>query len=277
MRRVGRALLALAATAGMVTGTTGLAEASTLPPPRHLTVTMSDSAIRLSTHSIHAGYANITVKVTSGDHTLQLLKVYPHYGLAQAKRDIATLDSPKPNLAAIRRIDRGIHFLGGAEATAGHNALFGETLYQGTYYLIDQNGPAMTTLRVYGAVDHRAAPKLSGVVTAWGEDRFGGTTTLSRDGWVLFKNLTDEPHFLVFQHVKPGTTARQVKAALAAPNEPDFILDGGGSTGVISANTAQYFHLYAPAGEYVMLCFWPSDENGMPHAMMGMWRIVTVK
>lgn len=272
--RIRRALLVLTAATGLVASTTGVSQASTLPPPRHITATVSNSSISLSTHSVRAGYAQITVKVTSGDHTLQLLKIYPGYSLAQAKRDIATLNSDKPSLAAIRRIDHGIHFLGGAEATAGHPAVFGETLYRGTYYVIDQNGPAMTRLYVYGTVVHRQAPHIAGVITAWDESKFGGVTSLPHQGWVLFKNIADEPHFLVMQHVKEGTTAAQIKAALNSPNEPSFILPGGGSTGVISPNTAQFVQYNYPAGEYVELCFWPSDENGMPHAMMGMWRIV---
>jgi hypothetical protein len=27
----------------------------------------------------------------------------------------------------------------------------------------------------------------------------------------------------------------------------------------------------------VLLCWWPSDENGMPHAMMGMFRFINLR
>ena len=31
-----------------------------------------------------------------------------------------------------------------------------------------------------------------------------------------------------------------------------------------------------PAGKYVVDCFMPSESDGMPHALMGMWKLFTV-
>jgi hypothetical protein len=29
-----------------------------------------------------------------------------------------------------------------------------------------------------------------------------------------------------------------------------------------------------PRGEYLIACFWPDRLTGMPHAFMGMWKLV---
>jgi hypothetical protein len=31
-----------------------------------------------------------------------------------------------------------------------------------------------------------------------------------------------------------------------------------------------------PAGKYFIACFWPDYFTGMPHFLMGMWKLVTI-
>jgi hypothetical protein len=47
--------------------------------------------------------------------------------------------------------------------------------------------------------------------------------------------------------------------------------------GVISSHYGQTLHYRLPAGRYLMMCFWPSKDTGMPHAMMGMWKLVQLR
>jgi hypothetical protein len=35
--------------------------------------------------------------------------------------------------------------------------------------------------------------------------------------------------------------------------------------------------LDVPAGKYLLACFWPDDDTGMPHFFMGMWKLVRVR
>jgi hypothetical protein len=32
-----------------------------------------------------------------------------------------------------------------------------------------------------------------------------------------------------------------------------------------------------PAGRYVVACYWPDDDTGMPHAFMGMFKLITLR
>ena len=37
-------------------------------------------------------------------------------------------------------------------------------------------------------------------------------------------------------------------------------------------HVAQYIDL--PPGKYLIACFWPDFRTGMPHAFMGMWKLI---
>jgi hypothetical protein len=58
---------------------------------------------------------------------------------------------------------------------------------------------------------------------------------------------------------------------------PRWVLKANTSTGTISPNRAETFSYHLPAGKYLLACFWPDDETGMPHILMGMWKLVELK
>ena len=88
---------------------------------------------------------------------------------------------------------------------------------------------------------------------------------------------SDQPHVVIFQHVKDGTTARQVRRALRSQQQPPWLLKANTSTGVLSPNRREVFHYNLPAGRYLLLCYWPDDDTGMPHYLMGMWKLVNLR
>ena len=47
-------------------------------------------------------------------------------------------------------------------------------------------------------------------------------------------------------------------------------------SGVVSPGKSQLFDYDLPAGKYFIACFWPDYFNGMPHFLMGMWKLVTL-
>jgi hypothetical protein len=47
-------------------------------------------------------------------------------------------------------------------------------------------------------------------------------------------------------------------------------------TGVLSPGKSQLFSYHLPAGKYFIACFWPDYFTGMPHFLMGMWKLVTI-
>ena len=114
-------------------------------------------------------------------------------------------------------------------------------------------------------------------VGAVGENRW----TFSQPGdrvveWLRFANAARELHFMDMSGVKPGTTDAMVKKALTSNKQPTFFTDVNLSFDVISPGVAVAIKGPIDAGDYLVDCFIPSEIDGMPHALMGMWKLVDV-
>ena len=153
----------------------------------------------------------------------------------------------------------------------------------GTYYLYNDSGdlPAQAKkLTVTGPEAKRAKPQSSATVKATSAKRFAGATTLPAHGTITFKNVsTNSPHFLDLQHVKQGTTRKQVIDFLnsGVQKEPSWGRQGQAGTDVVGEGQSQTLSYKLPKGEYVEWCFFPDLQTGMPHALMGMVRVVHLK
>lgn len=95
--------------------------------------------------------------------------------------------------------------------------------------------------------------------------------------WLRFANASREIHFLDMAGVKPGTTAGDVRKAFASPAEPKFFTGRGLTVEVISPGVVIAVKGPVAPGRYLLTCFVPSESDGMPHAVMGMWKLVTVE
>jgi hypothetical protein len=253
------------------------ATATASPGSRLVVARMSSTHVKFSVgSSLRAGRVTFRVVSPKGDHELQLLRLHPGYSLQQAGADFGKAFNG--DVAAVRRLDAGITFRGGAEAKPHHNGLFTVSLKAGDYLAVDQDSNAMAPLHVFGTPRNAARPRTRGSVTAYSYG-FGGSVRLPHDGWIRFFNQSDQPHFIVLNHVKRGTTATMVRKYFASGGQgrPAFGLRAETSMAVVSPNRSEFFHIHLPRGKYLMACYWPDDDTGMPHALMGMWRLVTVR
>jgi hypothetical protein len=80
--------------------------------------------------------------------------------------------------------------------------------------------------------------------------------------------------------VKPGTTDKQIQdyydSGVQAP--PPFALNGPTvGLDVISPGNHATINYDLPKGTYVLQCFVADDVTGMPHAIMGMHKVVILK
>jgi hypothetical protein len=240
-----------------------------------VTVTMDANSMSLSQQTVAAG--RISFKAVSGDgqdHELQVLRLRSGYTQAEFGADMGKVFNG--DVKAIRRVDDHVVFRGGAE-THTKPGYMTVPLKAHTYFLLDIAGNAFTKLKVTGSFQHRPAPTARNTITAFSYG-FGLTGALPHQGWIRERNVSDQPHFFVFNRVKADTTYREVKRYFAsgAQGQPPFALRANISSGVISPYTDQQFYLDLPAGRYVVMCFWPDDDTGMPHAMMGMWKLITL-
>jgi hypothetical protein len=266
-----------AATVAMVgvTGTAVLPAASAASPPKTITVTMSAKTIAFGTSSIPAGQVVFTVKSAKGNHTLQLAQLASGYTQKQAEHDINAAFGG--DVKAVRRVDKNIHWLGGADTAVGHPGRFVAHLTAGSYLAIDQESNATTSFDVVSAASNYRTIYPSSFVTTK-NNRFHTHTGLAlpHDGWMKYHNNAVEPHFIVLNRVKQSTTNQDVRdyAASGSNKQPSWGLGESTDAGVISPGTTEVFRYSLPAGKYLIACFWPSKHTGMPHFNMGMWKLV---
>jgi hypothetical protein len=95
--------------------------------------------------------------------------------------------------------------------------------------------------------------------------------------WLRFANASKEIHFLDMAGVKPGTTTADVRKALSSPAEPKFFTGNGLVIEVVSPGVVVAVKGPVAPGGYLLTCFVPSESDGMPHALMGMWKVITVR
>jgi hypothetical protein len=97
-------------------------------------------------------------------------------------------------------------------------------------------------------------------------------------GLIRVHNVSDTLHFLSLAPVKPGTTDANVQAFLDGSSSASPLIDGpGAELNVLSPARQARLSWNLPPGTYVMLCFIADDETGMPHAVMGMHKVVVLR
>lgn len=272
---------AVVATTGLVSAATTADAAASIPT---VTVHMSANKITFTgggastangVTTLHAGRIHFHVVTASGDHVLQLVRFHNGYTAQDAQKDFN--DAFNGNVPAVQRLDNGVVFRGGAEALPKHPGDMVVSLPATQFMAIDQNGNAGAMLKVVGKAPSRVGQPVSGTYTAYSYG-WVPSSNLPASGWVKIANQADQPHFFVIQHVKSTTTNAMVKKAFSSDSQaqPSWALKETAQSGVIAAGTSQMLHYNLPAGKYLVACFWPDYFTGMPHAFMGMWKLVTL-
>lgn len=251
-----------------------------------ITVTASKGSFNVTgPRTFSAGRVNIKLIAVKGEQEFAVARLHKGYTLADLKRDFATYGQSEQNptpagLRALRRVVKHTTFYGGLDSGTGHNTVSGSIVLPkaGTYYLFnDEQGPGSgehIKLHVTTKAGSRSAPAIAAVQRSTTAKRFRGTTHLPANGTIEFKNAsTNSPHFIFLQHVKKGTTRKQVLKSFKS-NGPGPEMPGAAGTDALYMNHTMTFTYDLPAGDYAEMCFFPDLKTGMPHAFMGMIRIV---
>jgi hypothetical protein len=147
-------------------------------------------------------------------------------------------------------------------------------LTAGHYYVADTDGQGLAALNVRGTEGKQPVVAHQGMITA---HSYGfEATKLPTSGWLKVRNISDQPHFIEMTRVKESTTGRDVARAVHHPSEhsPTWVMHAGTDSSVISPYRHELLYYRLPAGKYLVACFWPDDDTGMPHFYMGMWKLV---
>ena len=237
---------------------------------------MTAHKVTLSPSRVPAG--TVAFQVISRDgrfHQMQVARLHKGYTLSDAQSDFGK--AFRGDVQAVRRLDHRVTFRGGAPAhKSGYPGQVVMDLPAGRFYVFDQDGQGLAVLHVFGHAGHQPGVPHQGMITA---NTYGfQVTRLPASGWLKMRNISDQPHFVAMTRVKESTTRRMVARAAHHPSnrKPSWVLHAGTDSSVISPYRHVVLHYRLPAGKYLIACFWPDDDTGMPHFYMGMWKLVHI-
>ncbi len=170
----------------------------------------------------------------------------------------------------MKAFDRLVTLYGGG----AEKARWQVKLSRGSYYAFDFKTNKLTPFKVKG--ERRGAKMQRPDSSIWTtkDNQFKTDGPLSGN-WVSFENNSREMHFAEAAHVAKDTTAKDVREGLKSPKNPEWLLRGGFFFEVQSPGVKTVHHQEVSAAKYLLICFMPSEEqDGVPHAMMGMWHLV---
>lgn len=280
--------LLLAAGSGVATGSPHVRAAHISTPQLKVTITTTGSGDNTSStmkvkgpRSVSAGRVAISLRAVGGEGEVGIAKVKKGHTFAQATREFAKFDGSQATVRYLRRAISMVTFFGGLDSgSLGHAKGTVVLNKPGTYLVLnDSNGPSDPhKLKVTAKAGSRTAPNSTATVKTRNSKRFAGASVLPAKGTITFHNTaTNSPHFLSLQHVKKGTTRNQVISAFQSNGPAPFILQENVGTDVVSPGHSQTLSYNLPKGYYAEMCFFPDLQTGMPHAFMGMVRIVRLK
>ena len=241
----------------------------------HLKATLTKKTIRLTgAKGLRAGRVKLSV---AGRGTVEFVMFKAGYDVADFTRDVNKFGA-KGDAKALKRALANTEILGGLAGGGTGTIVFPKA---GAYTPISlgQRGVVTgKTLVVRGPARSTKAPRTDGSIIGKNGPAWGGSSHLPMKGRLLFKNRADEPHFVVMQQVVEGTTTEQVLEYLQSGEEgppPSWAMQAGMETGTLSPGRSMTVDYDLPAGQYVIMCFFPDPEmGGMPHALMGMLEMI---
>ena len=245
----------------------------------HLTVTVvsSGKGIALSSTTFRPGRTTFAVKrARQGGGQIQVFRLRSGYPLSKAAADFGKAfpqGNTPANVAAVRRIDKNVVFYGGIDVPRPgkpENHWATDIDRAGTYYVINTSNNKLTTFHAKGTHQRRSWPAVSGRLNMAKGNVWAPGSNDAHRGWLSTTNNAAEPHFVVLQHVVQGTTVQDVMNALNGGPNPSASDNAQAGEGIVSPGHTVRWQVRLPAGEYAVMCFYPSKVNGMPHAFMGM-------
>jgi hypothetical protein len=259
------------------------------------------TSVAIDDHSIRAGKVRFEVSSTNavtaegGGSQITLFKLTEGTTTDELFASLAKEFSENPDIAKVgtTELRAGATYYGLADVGPDNPEVVTEFLNRGTYYLVDlanvdptKTTPEVTTLRVRGHDDSDGHLRADVAVKVRG-DRFRTADSWPAEGSYTFTNADDTIHFMAIAPVVDGTTDEQIQAFFetpppADPNtppaEPEFFREGpSGGNDVVSPGNTIKVRYDLPAGTYVLLCFIADEETGMPHAVMGMHKVIVLK
>ena len=242
----------------------------------HITATVTKTTIKIAgADGLRAGRVKLSVK---GKGTAEFAMFKSGYDADDFAADLNKFGA-KNDIKALKHALANTQILGGF-ASGGSGTIVFPRAGSYTPFSVGERGAVLgDPVVVRGPVRTSSVPKTDGTIIAKNGPSWGGSSQLPMKGRFLFKNRgnTGVPHFVILQQVVEGTTTDQVLAYLQSGVEtpPPWGLQAGLETGSLSPGRSMTVNYDLPAGQYVIMCFFPDPNmGGMPHALMGMLRMI---
>jgi len=287
------ALLLVVPTAAASVAMPGTADAAARHHRHHFVSVVGDGSHVKTAHSVlRAGRVTFSVRSTNagGESDITLFRPKPGHTLSEVFAALGEEFSQDPKTAAkgTRDLVRVVLTYGLADVSPARGALVTRSLRPGRYYLMDlgkppQSGPPATTpLTVKRHSGYRAAALRSharATVRLTSADRFRVRGTMPAHGTVRVKNVSDTLHFMAMQRVKRGTTDRQIQKFFTSNGQgpAPFVQSPTMGAYVLTPGQSLKLTYRLHRGTYVLMCFVADDKTGMPHAFMGMHKVVHLR
>jgi hypothetical protein len=271
-------LMAATAVAGSLATVPTAAGAAGLAPVPIVQVRDTHNGVKVgANNTITAGRTIFHVTTDKGAHQLNIVKLKKGYTLPQFGQDIGKAFGG--DVKAINRVDRRTVLRGGTQAGQKNPGAFTANLPAGTFYFIDVDTNQLAAVKVVGKAIPRKHVPTGGTISLYTYGFQTDRPALTTGGWIHLANHADQPHFVQFQKVKEGTTNAQVRRYFKsnAHGQPSFALRPNFGAGVLTQGQNGDVFVNLPPGKYLIACFWPDFRTGMPHAFMGMWKLIHLK
>lgn len=284
VKRMRRAVAVVSATAlvasplllSPTTASASVAAKSSSAAMPQVKATLTRKTIRMSgVDGLRAGRVKLSV---TGKGVVEFLMFDSGYDADDFAKDLGRFES-KGDVKALKHAIANTEILGGVAGGGTGTIVFPKA---GSYtpFSIGRRGPVFgKSFTLRGPVRSSRVPRTDGRIIAKNGPSWGGASHLPTKGRLLFKNRgnTGVPHFVLLQQVAEGTTPDQVLQFLQSEEgpPPSWLLPASFETGSLSPGRSMTAHYDLPAGQYVVLCFFPDPKmGGMPHALMGMIKMI---
>ncbi|MDR7251146.1 hypothetical protein J2X46_000118 [Nocardioides sp. BE266] len=244
----------------------------------HIKATLTKKTITVTgTNGLKAGRVDLSVK---GKGIVEFAMFKRGYDAGDFVADVNKFGA-KNDIKALKRALANTQILGGLSGGGSGSIVFPKPGSYTPFSLGDRGVVTGDPVVVRGPAGSSKLPRTDGKIIGKSGPSWGGASHLPMKGSFELKNKgnTGVPHFVVLQQVAEGTTTDQVLEFLQTSDEntppPAFLLAGSLETGSVSPGRSMTVDYDLPAGQYVVMCFFPDPKmGGMPHALMGMLEMI---
>jgi hypothetical protein len=268
----GLALGPTAASAGTSGAAGTVARPSDHSKPKVVRIHSNDHKVNLQDEKFRPGVTEFRVEATA--HNGSSLVILETKDLDRAFKLLGkAFQGGSGSADAMKKFDNIATLYGGG----AEGARWQVRLSSGSYFMLDTKTNKLATFKVTGERRDVKMQHANSKIWATKDNQFQTDGKLAGK-WVSFENNAREVHFMEADHVANDTTGKDVRKALKSNGRPDFARKGGFFFEVQSPGVKTVHRQDVPTGRYLLICFMPSEEqDGVPHAFMGMWHLVNAE